>query len=104
MSADNRDPFALARQGEGDAEIFAAEREYAEHERRYAELSKAKRLTDEEVDALADENSRLQNRVYTTAPTTVAGAVIKLRHFIDSPAGQGGLGVEDEAVFALEQI
>ena len=105
MSTDNRDPFAFAGQPEGDAELFAAERDYADHERRYGELaSKRTRLTAEETAAWVEENSSIQRRIYATPPATAAGCLIKLRHFIASPAGQGECGVDDDAVAGLEQI
>ena len=104
MTGHNLDPFALARQGEGDAELFAAEREYAELQPKWTPLNDLP-FDHPEVEALNAEESRINERINTTAPTTAAGALVKLRHFINSPTGgKGWFGVTEEEVVSLEQI
>jgi len=97
-----REPKArsLARQG-ADADLLVAERDLAELHRKY----EAKRpLSDAAADELADEKDRIVERINSTAPATIAGALVKLRHFINSGAARGDHGVSDDERTSLQQI
>src|SRR3954471_8229928 len=98
MSGAGRDPFALARESEGDAELFAliAERRkreaYAEENVGDDDDERARRC------ALSDE---VLDQINSTRPTTLAGvlAVLDLGGEIEDPHHW-----PDEAVEGLREI
>jgi hypothetical protein len=103
MSADNRDPFALARQGEDDAELFAAEREYAELQPRWTLLANL-RFDHPAVEALNAEESRLAERINAIAATTAAGAAVKLRYLVEQSPMCRGFGPDDGDLDSIRQV
>ena len=69
------DPFALARQTEGDAELFALIAEYQRQER---ELNTPKGRADEEIHRLSDDLRAARCRVNKVRPVTLRGVLAVL--------------------------
>lgn len=103
MSAADLDPFALARQGEDDAELFAAEREYAELQPRWAPLAELS-FSHPAVEALNAEESRLAERINAIAPTTAAGAAVKLRYLVEQAPMSRGFAPDDSDFHSIRQV
>src|SRR3954466_6114357 len=103
MSGDNLDPFALARQGEDDAELFAAGREYAELPPRWTPLANV-RFDDPAVEALNAEECRLAERINAIAPTTAAGAAVKLRYLVEQAPMSRGFAPDDDDFDSIRQV
>lgn len=74
MSADTLDPFAFARQDEGDAELFAL---LAEYERR-EQAVEAGGLDDDEIARRCDYSREVQDEIEEIRPTTLRGVLALL--------------------------
>src|SRR3954462_11178033 len=102
MNPVDLDPFALARQAEGDAELFAVEREYAELQSRWTLLANV-RFDDPAVEALNAEECRLAERINAIAATTAAGAAVKLRYLVSGAPLARGFGAEDSDLESIRR-
>ena len=99
MSAANRDPFALAR-AEGDVELLAAEQSLtALHQEREQCTDDAGRR-----EALSDELWRVHKQICQTAPTTMAGAAVKLRLLVHPNLGLDALDISEDDWVSLNQV
>src|SRR3954452_22984165 len=103
MNPVDLDPFALARQAEGDAELFAVEREYAELQPRWTPLANL-RFDDPAVEALNAEEGRLAERINAIAATTAAGAAVKLRYLVEQAPVCRGFGADDGDLDSIRQV
>jgi hypothetical protein len=100
MSAGDRDPFAYARAGD-DTALIEAERRLQAIMAQWEDPSRGN--TDDEADALSHAEYEEIEFINNTAPTTLAGAAIKLRVLAD-PAHGMEAGDRDDDYLSLRQI